>query len=139
MTPAQCRAARGLIRWTRPDLANASGVNDATVRRFENEQAMPQPASMQAMRRSLEAASVIFIDENGEGPGVRMRKEVNPSAARREAKIIASGREARGKAETAVDDALATIDAPHDEKAMRKLKLTRVARELKGNETPKAK
>jgi hypothetical protein len=27
-----------------------------------------------AVRRALEAAGVIFIDENGEGPGVRLRK-----------------------------------------------------------------
>jgi hypothetical protein len=28
-----------------------------------------------AIRAALEAASVIFIDENGEGPGVRLRKK----------------------------------------------------------------
>jgi hypothetical protein len=26
------------------------------------------------MRRALESAGVIFVDENGEGPGVRLRK-----------------------------------------------------------------
>ena len=74
MTPAQCRAARGLIRWTQPDLAKAAGVSDVTVRKFENDQASPQRASLDVIRRALEAAGVIFIAENGEGPGVRMRK-----------------------------------------------------------------
>jgi transcriptional regulator with XRE-family HTH domain len=75
MTPAQCRAARGLIRWTQPDLAKAAGVSDVTVRKFENEQATPQRASLQVMRAALESAGVIFVEENGEGPGVRMKKE----------------------------------------------------------------
>jgi transcriptional regulator with XRE-family HTH domain len=74
MTPAQCRAARGLLRWTQPDLAKASGVSDVTVRKFENEQATPQRASLQVMRQAIEAAGVIFVEENGEGPGVRLRK-----------------------------------------------------------------
>lgn len=74
MTPAQCRAARGLIRWTQPDLASAAGVSDVTVRKFENEQSVPQRASLDVMRRALEAAGCIFIAENGEGPGVRLRK-----------------------------------------------------------------
>ncbi|CAO3439389.1 hypothetical protein [Azospirillum argentinense] len=30
-----------------------------------------------AMQHALEAAGVIFIPENGEGPGVRMRKQVS--------------------------------------------------------------
>jgi hypothetical protein len=29
----------------------------------------------EALQSALEAAGVIFIDENGEGPGVRLRKE----------------------------------------------------------------
>ena len=31
-------------------------------------------ANEQAVRRALEAAGVEFIDENGAGPGVRLRK-----------------------------------------------------------------
>jgi transcriptional regulator with XRE-family HTH domain len=74
MNPAQCRAARGLLRWTQPDLAKASGVSDVTVRKFENEQATPQRASLQVMRQAIEAAGVEFIAENGGGAGVRLRK-----------------------------------------------------------------
>jgi len=74
MTPAQCRAARGLLRWTQPDLADAAGVSDVTVRKFENEQAAPQRASLAVIRNAFETAGVIFVEENGEGPGVRLRK-----------------------------------------------------------------
>jgi transcriptional regulator with XRE-family HTH domain len=76
MTPAQCRAARGLIRWTQPDLAKAAGVSDVTVRKFETEQSIPQRASLEVIRRALEAAGVEFIAENGGGAGVRLRKPI---------------------------------------------------------------
>jgi hypothetical protein len=49
-------------------------VSDVTVRKFENEQANPQRASLDVIRRALEAAGVEFIPENGGGAGVRLRK-----------------------------------------------------------------
>jgi hypothetical protein len=36
-----------------------------------------------AVRRALEAAGVVFIDENGEGPGVRLRKHSKEKSRRR--------------------------------------------------------
>jgi transcriptional regulator with XRE-family HTH domain len=75
MTPAQCRAARGLLRWTQPQLAGASGVHDATVSHFESEEVTPRRASLLVMRHALETAGVVFLEENAEaGPGVRLRK-----------------------------------------------------------------
>jgi hypothetical protein len=73
---AQIRAARSLIRWTADALADASGVGVATIRRAE---LVEGPTTMTApndaaIRRTLEAAGVEFIDENGGGPGVRLRK-----------------------------------------------------------------
>jgi hypothetical protein len=37
-------------------------------------------ANALSIRRALEAAGVIFVDANGEGPGVRLRKD-SPQAA----------------------------------------------------------
>jgi transcriptional regulator with XRE-family HTH domain len=74
MTPAQCRAARGLLNWNQDDLATRAEVSDVTVRNFENEKSTPQRATLAAVRRALESAGVIFVEENGEGPGVRLRK-----------------------------------------------------------------
>ncbi len=48
----------------------------ATIRRAEgaeNETSMTSANDL-AVRRALEAAGVEFIDENGGGPGVRLRK-----------------------------------------------------------------
>ena len=76
LTSAQIRAARSLIRWTANDLAAASALSVATIRRAElkeSETALTTANDL-AIRRALEAAGVEFIDENGGGPGVRLRK-----------------------------------------------------------------
>lgn len=74
VTSAQIRAARGLVNWTVRDLAERSGVHRNTVTRVETESTGPGH-SISAIRAALESAGVIFVDENGEGPGVRLRKE----------------------------------------------------------------
>jgi hypothetical protein len=73
---AQLRAARALLRWSALDLAKASKVGVATIRRVETiEGQIPVTAANEAaLRASLESAGVEFIDENGGGPGVRLRK-----------------------------------------------------------------
>ena len=71
MTPAQCRAARGLLKWNQDDLASAASVSAVTIRNFENEKSSPQRASLAMMVRALEAAGVEFT--NGNRPGVRMK------------------------------------------------------------------
>jgi transcriptional regulator with XRE-family HTH domain len=74
MTPAQCRAARGLLDWTQDKLCEAAQVSGPTVRDFENGKATPRRASLAAIQRALEDAGVEFIADNGGGPGVRLRK-----------------------------------------------------------------
>jgi ribosome-binding protein aMBF1 (putative translation factor) len=76
LTSAQIRAARALIRWSAEDLARESAVSVTTIRRAEvmdKETAMTN-ANDRAVRRALESVGVEFIDENGGGPGVRLRK-----------------------------------------------------------------
>ena len=74
MTPAQCRAARGLIDWSQSDLASAANVGLSTLRNFEAGRSVPMANNLSAIRGALETAGVIFVPENGEGPGVRLRK-----------------------------------------------------------------
>ena len=76
ISSAQLRAARALLRWTALDLAQASSVGVATIRRVEVvDGSIPVTAPNEAaLRRALEAAGVEFIDENGGGAGVRLRK-----------------------------------------------------------------
>ena len=76
LTSAQIRAARALVRWRAQDLARESSVGVATIRRAELTDADTSmtAANDLAVRRALETAGVEFIDENGGGPGVRLRK-----------------------------------------------------------------
>jgi transcriptional regulator with XRE-family HTH domain len=62
-----------LLNWTVRDLAEKAGVHRNTVTRIETETTGPGYAVTQIVR-TLEAAGVIFIAENGGGPGVRLRK-----------------------------------------------------------------
>lgn len=73
MTPAQCRAARGLLKWTQDDLAREAKVSVVTVRNFENEKSTPQRATIDVMSRCIETGGVQFIPANGGGAGVRLR------------------------------------------------------------------
>lgn len=74
IVPTQCRAGRALLGWSQQELADRAKVGVVTVRQFEAGAAQPRNATLDVLCRALEAAGVIFIDENGEGPGVRLRK-----------------------------------------------------------------
>jgi transcriptional regulator with XRE-family HTH domain len=76
LTSAQIRAARSLIRWSAEDLAARSSLSVATIRRAEltEDETSMTAANDLAVRRALELAGVEFIDENGGGPGVRLKK-----------------------------------------------------------------
>jgi ribosome-binding protein aMBF1 (putative translation factor) len=76
LSSAQIRAARALLRWSAADLAGESALGVNTIRRAEVAEGETSltAANELAVRRALEAAGVEFIDENGGGPGVRLRK-----------------------------------------------------------------
>ena len=75
ITAIQTKMARAAVGWGVRDLAREAQVGVATVTRFENGQVVPIPATLAAIRAALESAGVIFIAENGDGPGVRLRKD----------------------------------------------------------------
>jgi len=77
LTDAQCRAARGLLDWSQLDLAKQAGVGIVTIRQLEAGTHEPRRATLDVVRRALEAAGILFIDENGGGAGVRLRKARN--------------------------------------------------------------
>jgi hypothetical protein len=72
----QIRAARALIGWSAEGLARQSSVSLRTIRRAElaERHTSMTVANDLAVRRAFELAGVEFIDENGGGPGVRLRK-----------------------------------------------------------------
>jgi predicted transcriptional regulator len=72
----QIRAARALLRWEQKDLAAASKVSLPSIKRLEGQPGglAAQPRTIEALVSALEGAGVIFVAENGEGPGVRLKK-----------------------------------------------------------------
>jgi DNA-binding XRE family transcriptional regulator len=69
-TPAQVRAARGLLDWTQPTLAERSGVGVATIRAYEAQQRSPYANTLQAFRDAFSEAGVRFTERGVEiSPG----------------------------------------------------------------------
>jgi hypothetical protein len=73
---AQMRAARALLRWAAADLVRESGVSLATIHRAESVDGKTAMtfANASAIRRALENAGVELIEENGGGPGARLKQ-----------------------------------------------------------------
>ncbi|MGA8156399.1 MAG: helix-turn-helix domain-containing protein [Rhodoplanes sp.] len=62
------------MSWSQQDLAKNAGVGVVTVHQLEAGVSQPRRSTIGVVRRAFEAAGVEFIDENGGGPGVRLRK-----------------------------------------------------------------
>jgi hypothetical protein len=62
--------------WSAEDLAKRTALSVTTIRRAEltDSETSLTNANDRAVRLALESAGVEFIDENGGGPGVRLRK-----------------------------------------------------------------
>jgi transcriptional regulator with XRE-family HTH domain len=73
MMAAQCRMARAALNLGVRELASLADVSTNTVTRLERGEAL-YPRTVQAIRAALESAGVEFIEGNGGGPGVRLRK-----------------------------------------------------------------
>ena len=73
MLAVQCKMARVAVGWGVRELAEAAKVSPDTIARLERGEDL-KPRTVDAVRAALEAAGVIFVEENGEGAGVRLRK-----------------------------------------------------------------
>jgi transcriptional regulator with XRE-family HTH domain len=74
ITLAQSRAARALIDWSQEELAKAAHLGLSTIRDFEKGRRVPTHNNLAGIKFALEAAGVLFVAENGQGPGVRLRR-----------------------------------------------------------------
>jgi transcriptional regulator with XRE-family HTH domain len=76
ITTGQLRAARGLLGWNQTRLAETAGLALSTVKRMEgsDNHLRGTAENVWKVQKALEDAGIIFIDENDEGPGIRLRK-----------------------------------------------------------------
>lgn len=71
----QIRAARALLNLSQAEVAALAGVSVPTVKRAEGAGKVAASAdALQAIKTALEAAGAVFLPENGNGPGVALRK-----------------------------------------------------------------
>jgi predicted transcriptional regulator len=80
----QLKAARALLGWAQDDLATAAGVSVPTIKRLE---ALDGPLggrgeTAEKIVGAILSAGIEFIDENGGGPGVRLRKSTKEKPRR---------------------------------------------------------
>jgi transcriptional regulator with XRE-family HTH domain len=73
MKAIQLKMARAAVGWGVRELAKKAGVTANTVTRIENG-ADAKQSTMDRLQHALETAGIEFIQENGGGPGVRLRK-----------------------------------------------------------------
>ena len=72
----QCRMARSALGIGVRELAAAAKVSVDTVARFERGEELKE-RTIDAIQQALETAGVEFINENGGGPGVRLKKRLS--------------------------------------------------------------
>ena len=70
MSPAQSRAARGLLGWSEADLAVKVGLDERLVRDFEAGYGNSPSGQIEALRSALCAAGAVFTD--APTPGVHL-------------------------------------------------------------------
>ena len=70
------KAARALLGWSQEELATASDVSLPTINRLEAAEGWlaGRQTTSHKIRAALELAGIEFVNENGGGPGVRLRK-----------------------------------------------------------------
>lgn len=75
-TGRQIAAARALLAMGQAALAEAASISVPTLKRMEASSGTPtgMTNNVRAVVTALEDAGVIFVAENDEGPGVRLRK-----------------------------------------------------------------
>ena len=76
ITSDQIRAARGMLNWSRKDLAEQSSLSFASMMRLESFEGVPSSnfKTLEAIKTTFEKAGVEFIGTPEEGAGVRWKK-----------------------------------------------------------------
>lgn len=80
ITSAQIRAARGLLDWSRRELAEKSGVGFSSLLRLESFDGIPSSnvKTLEALKKAFEEAGVEFIGSPDDRPGVRLNVSDKP-------------------------------------------------------------
>lgn len=72
ITPSQCRAARGMLDWSQPELAEKCGMHIQTISAFENETGTPTKTTLEKITRVFAINEIEFSEKDG------VRRNDNP-------------------------------------------------------------
>nr|WP_306235693.1 helix-turn-helix transcriptional regulator [Bradyrhizobium sp. Bra64] len=72
LTPAQARAARAWLNWSKRELAERAAVSEKTIVRFEQEKSLPYPVTLGKLRTAFEGAGVCFLFDGVIAKGIRV-------------------------------------------------------------------
>ena len=77
ITSSQIRAARGLLNWSRKELAEHSGISFASMMRLESFDGVPASnfKTLEAIKNTFEAAGIEFIGTPDNGAGIRWKSK----------------------------------------------------------------
>lgn len=105
-------------------LGSAANVSRNTIVSFESGQREPGVNNLAAIQAALEEAGVIFVPENGEGPGVRLRKTQDNAAelTQRIDTIEDDLAKSEGPSEQTPAGGMRTLERAHKENVVTKLK-----------------
>lgn len=81
-SPAQLRAGRALVGLTPEEVARRAGVSVEAVSHAETDGLPARSGEVDAICRVLEATGLLFLPGDGEGPGVRLRKDSHDEGIR---------------------------------------------------------
>lgn len=75
ITSDQIRAARAMLKWSRSDLSERSGVGFSSLLRLESAEGIPgsHVRTLEAIKKTFEEAGIEFIGSPESGAGVRWR------------------------------------------------------------------
>lgn len=73
MSPAQSRAARGMLGWSQGDLAAKVGLGEEDIRNFEEGSGDPASGRIEALRSTLMAAGIVFSEGGDSGVSLRSK------------------------------------------------------------------
>lgn len=75
ITSDQIRAARAMLKWSRSDLSERSGVGFSSLLRLESAEGIPgsHVRTLEAIKKTFEEAGVEFIGTPESGAGVRWK------------------------------------------------------------------
>nr|WP_283816146.1 helix-turn-helix transcriptional regulator [Bradyrhizobium manausense] len=72
LSPAQARAARAWLDWSKEELAERSGVSEKSIARFERGQSMAYASTLIKLRAAFESAGICFDFEGAAAKGIRV-------------------------------------------------------------------